>query len=106
MGLFVPLLGFTHHSLKVSFDQFLSDRETVVSQHMAEHLKLMDGSFELLVYLKQRGIPMAVASSGTRAYVGYYCKKGGKPPQNFLIPRQNQPLNPETTLPFWLLEII
>lgn len=62
-------------SLPLSFDQFVSQRHTIVERFMEEKLAVMPGLEDLLSFLWKIRVRMAIATSGKREYVMKYLEK-------------------------------
>jgi len=53
----------------VPYDDFFAERDALVREYMETRLALMPGLVELLDELARHGVPMAIATSGARAYI-------------------------------------
>lgn len=55
--------------LPLSLEEFTAERDRLVAAQMETALRPMPGLLPLLDLLRARGVPLAVATSGTRAYI-------------------------------------
>jgi HAD superfamily hydrolase (TIGR01509 family) len=55
--------------IPLTLDEFTAERNRLVAEQMETALGLMPGLVPLLDLLRERGVPLAVATSGTRAYI-------------------------------------
>jgi HAD superfamily hydrolase (TIGR01509 family) len=56
-------------AVPLDYDNFLAERNRLVGELLETQLQLMPGLLPLLEFLRERGIAMAVATSGTREYI-------------------------------------
>lgn len=65
----------SHFKLPISLEEFVKLRNKAISSYLSDNLKLMPYAREILEYLDDRKIIMAVATSGKGDYVKYYLSK-------------------------------
>jgi HAD superfamily hydrolase (TIGR01509 family) len=61
----------------LSFAELRRERDALVTEHMETRLELMPGLLPLLDNLRARGVPLAIATSGTRPYVTRHLERFG-----------------------------
>jgi HAD superfamily hydrolase (TIGR01509 family) len=55
--------------IPLTYEDFTAERNRLVAEQMATALRPMPGLVSLLDLLRERGVPLAVATSGTREYI-------------------------------------
>ncbi len=104
------------HNLPVVFEEFLSERNAYVAKYLESNLALMPGLLSLIKSVKEKGVTMAIATSGKRDYINWGLQKfaisdyfktviciddveRGKPhPDLFLKVLEKESIKPEETI--------